>query len=117
MIRIVSFSIITVIMSLSILNAQPRRRTPEQRANMLKQQLNLSDQQTAKVDSIYTEADTKIQAVMQNGFDRTKFRAIMDSTNTEITKILTADQKEAFSKLLEERRNRMRGPRSGQNSH
>jgi protein CpxP len=116
MLRNVSFLIIMILMSLSMINAQPRR-TPAERAKMLKEQLNLSDQQTAKVDSIYTEADTKFQAASQNGFDRTKFRAIMDTTNTEIEKILTSDQKDAFKKILEERRNRMRGNRSRQNSN
>ena len=101
-------------MSLSISYTQPRR-TPAERAKMLKEQLNLSDEQTAKVDSIYTQADAKFQEASQDGFDRAKFRAIMDSTNSEIEKILTADQKDAFNKFIQERRNRMRRNRPNQN--
>lgn len=114
MIRIISFSALIVIMSLSISYTQPRR-TPAERAKMLKEQLNLSDEQTAKVDSIYTQADAKFQEASQDGFDRAKFRAIMDSTNSEIEKILTADQKDAFNKFIQERRNRMRRNRPNQN--
>lgn len=103
-------------MAFIVTNAQPRR-TPSERAAALKEQLNLTDEQTAKVDSLYTDADTKFQEASQNGFDRTKFRAIMDSTNTEIAKILTDEQKDAFNKILVERRNRMRGNQSNRNSN
>ncbi|MFZ0453260.1 MAG: hypothetical protein WCE54_23895 [Ignavibacteriaceae bacterium] len=112
--RTVSLSVLIFIISFSVLSAQPRR-TPAERAKMLKEQLNLSDNQTAKVDSLYTEADTKFQEASQDGFDRAKFRAIMDSTNAEITKILTPDQKDAFNKFLQERRNHMR--RNGPNQN
>lgn len=101
-------------LSFSILNAQPRR-TPAERAKMLKEQLNLSDEQTTKVDSIYTQADAKFKEASQDGFDRAKFREIMENTNSEIEKILTADQKDAFNKFLQERRNRMRRNRPNQN--
>ena len=114
MIKIISVSALAVIFSLSVLNAQPRR-TPAERAKVLKERLNLNDIQTAKVDSIYTEADKKFQDASQDGFDRTKFRAIMDSTNTEIEKILTPGQKDAFNKFLNERRNRMRRNQPNQN--
>ena len=114
MIKIISVSALAVIFSLSVLNAQPRR-TPAERAKVLKERLNLNDIQTAKVDSIYTEADTKFQDASQDGFNRAKFRAIMDSTNTEIEKILTPDQKDAFNKFLQERRKRMRRNRPNQN--
>ena len=114
MIKIISLSVLVILFSLSVINAQPRR-TPAERAIMLKEQLNLNDIQTAKVDSIYTEADKKFQDASQDGFDRAKFRAIMDSTNTEIEKILTPDQKDAFNKFLQERRNRMRRNRPSQN--
>jgi hypothetical protein len=114
MIRMVSLSALIIIVILSISNAQPRR-TPEDRAKMLKERLNFSDEQTAKVDSIYTQADAKFQEASQDGFNRAKFRAIMDNTNKEIEKILTADQKDAFNKFLQERRNRMRRNQPNQN--
>jgi periplasmic protein CpxP/Spy len=104
--RILGFSVIIIVMTFTVTNAQ-NRRTPEERAKMLKERLNLTDEQTSKVDSIYTESDKKFQDVSQNGFDRAQFRAIMDSTNSEIEKLLTDKQKDGFSKLLEERRNRM----------
>ena len=103
-------------MSLSISYTQPRR-TPAERAKMLKEQLNLSDEQTAKVDSIYTQADAKFQEASQDGFDRAKFRAIMDNTNTEIKALLNDKQKEAFDKIIEQRRNKIRGNRSKSKSN
>jgi Spy/CpxP family protein refolding chaperone len=115
MLRIFGSLIIVILIASVISNAQPRRRTPAERAADLKEQLNLTDKQTAKIDSIYTISDTKFQDVMQNGFDRTKSRAIMDTTNAEISKLLTDKQKDAFNKLLEERRNRMRRNRPDNN--
>ena len=114
--KVFGFSIIMLLMLSFVINSQPRR-TPAERAANLKDQLSLTDEQTAKVDTIYTEADKKIQAAFQNNLDRTQFRAIMDSTNTEIEKLLTEKQKEAFKKFLEERRNRMRRMRQNSNSN
>lgn len=114
MIKVISFSVLIAFISLCVINAQPRR-TPAERAKILKERLNLTDEQTSKVENIYTGADKKFQEASQNGFDREKFRAIMDSTNTDIEKILTDKQKEAFNKFLQERRSRMRRNRPGQN--
>lgn len=108
MLRGISFFFIMLIISISVLNAQPRRRTPAERADTLKVHLKLTDAQTSKVEAIYKESDTKLQEAFQNGFDRDQFRAIMDTTNTKIEKLLTDKQKDAFNKLLQERRNRMR---------
>ncbi len=114
--RIFGYFVMALLIASIVTNAQPRR-TPEERAKLLKDQLNLTDEQTAKVDSLYTLADTKFQEASQNGFDRTKFRSIMDSTNTEIDKLLTDEQKDSFKKIIEERRNRMRGNRQNRDSN
>jgi Spy/CpxP family protein refolding chaperone len=112
--RILSFSIMILMIALITSNAQPRR-TPEERAKMLKDSLNLTDKQTSKIEAIYTASDPKFQEAFQNGFDREKFRSLMDSTNAEIEKVLTDKQNEKFQKLLEERRNRMRQNSPNQN--
>ncbi len=117
MIKTAGFIFIILLLSVITLSAQPRRRTPAERAKALKEQLNLTDKQTAKVDSIYTVSDSKFQDAMQNGFDREKFRAIMDSTNSEISKLLTDKQKDAFNKILIDRRNRMQRNRPDNNSN
>ncbi len=116
MIRIFGYSIMIIMIVSVVTNAQPRR-TPTEKAAALKEQLNLTDEQTSKVDSIYTAADKKFQEAFQGNFDRTKFRAIMDSTNIEIGKLLTDSQKDAFTKLIEERRNRMRRDNPNNNSN
>ena len=114
--KVFGFLIIMLLMLPVVINSQPRR-TPAERAANLKEQLNLTDAQTAKIDTIYTKTDKKIQAAFENNFDRTQFRTIMDSTNAEITKLLTDKQKKAFEKFLEERRNRMRRMRQNSNSN
>jgi periplasmic protein CpxP/Spy len=112
--RRTALSIIITMTALSVIIAQPRR-TPSERAKMLKEQLNLTDDQTSKIENLYTAADKKFQNESQNGFDREKFRAVMDSTNMEIKSLLTDKQKDEFDKLLAERRNRMRRNRPDQN--
>jgi periplasmic protein CpxP/Spy len=114
--RIIVFSIIIFIIVLIVPYAQPRR-TPEERAQNLKEQLSLTDEQTSKVEKIYVEADQKFKNELQGNFDRDKFRTIMDTTNMEIEKLLTDNQKDAFNKLLEERRNRWQGNNSRSNSN
>ncbi len=116
MLRILSFSLLIFVISFASLNAQSRR-SPKERAQMLKDSLSLSEEQTTKIENIYSASDKKFQESAQGNFDRTKFRAIMDSTNAEIKKLLNSKQKDAFNKLIEERRNRMRGNRSGSNSN
>lgn len=113
--RILCLSIMILMIAFVASNAQPQRRTPEERAKMLKDSLNLSDKQTSQITDIYTASDAKFQEAMQNGFDREKFRAIMDTTNAEIEKLLTDTQKEKYQKMLEERRSRMRQMSPNQN--
>ena len=116
MFRILILSLFTISILFISLNAQ-NRRTPKERAQMLKDQLSLNDSQTTKIENIYTAANKKFQGSSQGNFDRSKFRAIMDSTNDEIKMLLNDKQKEAFDKIIEERRNRMRGNRSDSKSN
>jgi periplasmic protein CpxP/Spy len=104
--RAIVFSVIIFMAAFIVSNAQPRR-TPKDRAQNLKEQLNLTDEQTSKIENLYIEADKKFQEAAQVNLDRSKFREIMDSTNVQIKKLLTDEQKDTFNKLLEERRNRM----------
>jgi Spy/CpxP family protein refolding chaperone len=106
--KLIPSIVIIIFISSVVSNAQPRR-TPVERARMLKEQLNLTDVQTAKVDSIYTAADKTLDQDSHGNFDRAKFRSIMDETHKDIEKILTKEQNEKYQKLIQERRSRMRG--------
>ncbi len=111
MIKIFVLSLFVFVISFASINAQIRR-TPKERAQMLKDQLSLTDSQTTKIENIYIAADKKFQESSQGNFDRSKFRAIMDSTNIELKTLLNDKQKDAFDKFIEERRGRMRGNKS-----
>lgn len=94
------------------------RRSPEEQAKQLKEQLKLTDDQTAKIttilqtqaksrDSIFNAANGDRQAMMQ------AMRPLMESTNTKIQAVLTDEQKAAYKKWMEERRERMRQNQGG----
>ncbi len=108
-------SLITLfVMSISI-SAQ-NRMTPKERAQNLKEKLNLTEEQTQKVDSILTQSSEKMKELRsENKGNREQYRQIMQDTNNEIEKILTADQKQAYEKMLNERRKGMRSRRMNNN--
>lgn len=116
MFRMLVLTLFTISILFISLNAQ-NRRTPKERAQMLKDQLSLSDSQITKIENIYSTAEKKFQESRKGNFDRSKFRAIMDNTNTEIKALLNDKQKEAFDKIIEQRRNKMRGNRSNSKSN
>ena len=94
------------------------QRSPAEQAKQLQTQLNLSDDQTAKVTAIYTAQAAKRDSVMKaaNG-DRSAMRSammpLMKATNDQIKSILTDDQKKAYDKMLEERMQRIRNMGGG----
>ena len=88
------------------------RMSPEERAKQLQTQLKLTDDQTAKITTIYKAQAVKLDSIRTaaNG-DRDAMRAgmmpLMQSTNTQIKAILTPDQATAYQKMQDERRARM----------
>lgn len=99
-----------LIFAFTFCNAQ-FRRTPQERAQNLKSRLNLTDEQTQKITGIYQWADSIMSANMNDSsmsrMDRRElFRNTMDSSNVQIEKILTDDQKAEYQKFLQDRRHR-----------
>jgi len=107
--------------------AQQRgRSTPEERAKGMSERLEKALQlSAAQKDSVYAYSLAQSKAMRQafqnnrNG-DRQqmgeKRRELRKETDTKILSILDSDQKKAYTKLMEERANRMRqggGRRSG----
>lgn len=103
---IITSIIVLFIISISIF-AQ-NRMTPEERTKMLKEKLGLTEEQTQKVELILAQSSEKIKELhSENKGNRDQFRQIMQDTNGEIEKILTDDQKQAYEKMLQERRKGM----------
>ena len=70
---------------------------PQRQAAMLSRKLNLTSDQTQKIEPILADRDQKMQALMQNGQltpeDRhQQMRAIHQQTEQQLSTILTADQ-------------------------
>lgn len=86
--------------------AQPRF-TPQERLKMLKERLNLTEEQSKKVEDILVKSDKEIKKLRSSdNRDRTQFRDLMDKTNQEIEKVLDEKQKAEYKKMMEERRQR-----------
>ncbi len=86
--------------------AQPRF-TPQERLKMLKERLNLTQEQSKKVEDILINSDKEMQKLRSSeNRDRSQFRVQMDKTNQEIEKVLDEKQKAEYKKMLEERRKR-----------
>ncbi|HCY74721.1 MAG TPA: hypothetical protein DHV28_02280 [Ignavibacteriales bacterium] len=86
--------------------AQPRF-TPQERLKMLKERLNLTEEQSKNVEKILIKSDEDMQKLRStDNRDRSQFRAQMDKTNQEIEKVLDEKQKSEYKKMMEERRQR-----------
>jgi len=89
-----------------------QRRSPEEQAKQLQTQLKLTDEQTAKVATIYTsQAKTRDSIRTASNGDRESMmkamRPMMEATNAKLKTILTADQFSALEKANTERMQRM----------
>jgi Spy/CpxP family protein refolding chaperone len=92
--------------------AQMRRPSPEVQAKMLKDSLQLSDDQTAKITDILAEARKDQQDAMSaNQGDRQAMRSammgIMKNTDKKITTLLSTEQAQKFESMQKNRREYM----------
>ena len=92
--------------------AQMRRPSPEVQAKMLKDSLQLSDDQTAKITDILAEARKDQQDAMSaNQGDRQAMRSammgIMKNTDKKITTLLSTEQAQKFESMQKNRREHM----------
>ncbi|SDP96202.1 hypothetical protein SAMN05428975_4179 [Mucilaginibacter sp. OK268] len=97
------------------------RKSPEERAKDLQTLLKLSDDQTTEITAIYKEQATKMDSVRTaaNGDRdamRSAMRPMMETTNTKIKAVLTADQAAAYDKAMKDRMDRMRQGGGGSGS-
>jgi Spy/CpxP family protein refolding chaperone len=80
--------------------------SPEQRANRLAEQLSLSDDQKAKVQKIYEDAQKDMQSMQ--GASREDRMAKMQATNEKVKAVLNDDQKKKFDEMQQRMRDRQR---------
>ncbi len=95
------------------------RRTPKEQVDRLKEQIaGITDDQTAKLVTIYTESAKKRDSLMTaaNG-DRTAMMAgymkMQPAIDTKIKAVLTTDQAKAYQKTVDERAARMKAMQNG----
>lgn len=87
---------------------------PARRLEMMKNQLNLNDTQTAQIKAIFEDERTKMEALRADTSStmqekRPKMEAIRQDEETKVEAVLTPDQKTKYEAMRE----RMRGRRQG----
>ena len=101
------FSIIIALTFIVGANAQ-HRFSIKDRVAQLKDSLALTDTQSVTVDSILTNAMDKGRNLDLTGSERREaMMQIMKDANNDIEKILTADQRVKYERMLAERRSQM----------
>lgn len=100
----------------------PGQQSPKERVKDLKTKLKLTDDQAAKIETIFTKEQKKMQSMFENrneGGDfetmRKTMDAVQDSSTAAINKILTAAQIPLYKKILDDKKKEMEkmGPPPG----
>lgn len=91
---------------------------PGKRADMLKQNLGLSDDQTSQVKSIFQDSQTKMEGVRSNSSlsqddRRSQMMSIRKAESDKVQALLTPDQKTKYAAMQAQMRDRMRGGSPG----
>lgn len=94
------------------------RMDPGRRADMLKQNLGLSDDQTTQVKAIYQDSQTKMETLRSNSSlsqddRRSQMMDIRKGENDKINALLTPDQKTKYAAWEQQMRSRRGGGSGG----
>ena len=114
--------IFMTVMSISPLMAHPPKDRPDpgRMISVLKDRLQLTDEQAEKMQAIFEEQDKKMRALFEKFHDKRRreesnMRKEMDATHSEmetkIQSILTEEQMKAFQALRDEEHRRMKNDR------
>ncbi|KAB2921573.1 MAG: hypothetical protein F9K22_13575 [Bacteroidetes bacterium] len=116
--RLIS-ALLLALFAVTVLAAQPMRRTPEERTAQLKKELELNAKQEKQVLKIFTEADKEREemfANMQESGDRDQARGkmmkLLEETDKKIEALLTKTQLKKYDDIKKERRERMKERRN-----
>lgn len=97
--------------------AQQRQRQrgmdPEQRMEMLKQELELTEDQVTAVETIFAEQDERRRELFEGRSEdrraiREQMRAFQGEMDKELAEVLTAEQMKKLQELREQRRQQFR---------
>jgi arylamine N-acetyltransferase len=116
---VVTLLILWVFLSVCGLNqllAQPRRLSPEDRTEQMKERLKLTDDQAASILAILKKTEEEMRKEFESHHgDREAMRNAMmthrKETNDKIREILTEGQQKVFDEMLKETPPREPGPR------
>ena len=109
---IIFMLLIAAVFMATNLNAQRRRMDPKERIKQLKADLNLTDEQTVKIEAIFKEQMDEFMK-LRDSFSgdrsgiREKFMSIRDKYNKKINSVLTEEQQKKYKKMQDEQRKRM----------
>ena len=112
--KISLLAMLALLLQQSVLAQGPGRGrlSPSERAAELKKELNLSDEQTAKIQTIYEQQEKEMRALFEtSGGDRAAMREAMQQkvkeTDEKILSLLNAEQQKKYKSFVEERRARL----------
>ena len=126
------FAAVALIFSVSMFAQQPQRGErrefkPEEMATRMadgmKKELNLNDEQYKSVYNLYLKRGEEMKARRDKGLQgqqvnrearREEMKKSQETMNTELKKILTAEQYTKYEEMLKKQRQRQGGPRGGQ---
>lgn len=97
----------------------PGRHQSKDRVSLLKEQLNLSDEQAKKIETIFNDRQKQREALMKKQHEemenfRNEMEAMAESSEKEILTVLSDEQKTEYKSFREERNNgRMMPPPMG----
>ena len=97
----------------------PMMQTPQERLNNLTKELNLTDDQKAKIKPILEDEQKQMQALrgdtsMSREDRRAKMMEIRNKSNDSIKAVLDKDQQKKYDEMMEKMRGRRGGPRPPQ---
>jgi Spy/CpxP family protein refolding chaperone len=91
---------------------------PDRSSQMMKQALNLSDDQTAQIRHILEETRSKLEAMrdstsLSQEDRRSQMMALHQSVSERISAVLTPEQRTKFQEMQQQMRDRMRQQHEG----
>lgn len=109
--RFLLLIVVVFTFSAVIINAQPRPPQPpsaEDKINMLKEKLNLTDDQVTELKSIFESTKKKMDEMREKMEESKKesmdeMKSVMDKEDEAVVNVLTDEQKEKYEELKKER--------------
>lgn len=82
-------------------NGDRRQMSVEQKVSNLKKELNLTDEQTAKVTVLYTDFEKKVKSAGENS--REQMKSEREELEKQVQALLTDEQKKTYQEMQAKR--------------